>query len=147
MRDYGRWANPILISLLVSCCALAARADSHETEAGAPRIAVISAVDTPRHEGFALAVHVPSDRACLELAQNLASQVGTVVSVVCSDSASGRTVLAAECGYASEENAPEVGRYSRGWAHTRDPYLICVRPPRQRFPARRILPDLEAFRR
>lgn len=109
------------------------------------RIAAISGVHTP-HQGFALSATVPSDRLCLELAQNLASELGIVVHVVCTDPTSGSTTIVAECGYARAGEATKVESYSRGWGHGGDPFLICVPPARDRFRAHRIAPKLDLLR-
>ncbi len=131
------WAVVALCASSVSHPALAAA----ETE----RIAAISGVHVP-HQGFALSATVPSDRMCLELAQNLASELGIKVHVVCTDPSTGGTTIVAECGYADDRDASKVESFSRGWGATHDPYLICVPPDRDRFRAQRILPDLESLR-
>ena len=145
MHQQGSLIHALAIPLLLSSYAAVTNAGSNEVDSVASRLAVVSAVDTPMHEGFALAVHVTSDRLCLKLAQDLAAEIGNVVRLTCTDTATGATSLVAECGYAGEEGASEVGRYSRGWTHDKDPYLICVAPSKNRFPSRRVVPDLTAL--
>lgn len=131
----------ILVAPLVS---LPAAAEGPVAANVSTRIAAISGVHVP-HQGFALSSSVPSDRICLELAQNLASELGIVVHLVCIDPTSGNTTIVAECGYAKERNARAVEGYSHGWGGP-DPFLICVPPDRDRFQAHRIAPTLDALR-
>ncbi len=76
MHHSRRTIFRVLISAvaLVSLPAVAARLEAAE---GGARIAAISGVHVP-HQGFALSATVPSDRTCLELAQNLASELGSL---------------------------------------------------------------------
>ena len=110
------------------------------------RIAAISGVHTP-HQGFALSATVPSDKLCLELAQNLSSELGIVVHVVCTNPISGTTTIVAECGYAQSRSAERVASYSGGWAGSGDQFLICVPPDSKRFEATRVAPEVERLRR
>ena len=141
MRHSRRKMLQVLVpaAVLVS---LPAAAEGREGEEATP-IAVVSGVHEPR-QGFALSTSVPSDRMCVELAQNLASELGIVVHLVCTDPAGGSPTIVAECGYGETRNARKVERY-RHWGRG-DPFLICVPPDRDRFRAQRIVPDLDALR-
>lgn len=116
-----------------------------EEAASTLRIAAISGVHEP-HQGFALSATVPSDRLCVELAQNLASELGIVVHVVCTDAAGGAQTIVAECGFAESPTASSVGSYTHGWGSGDDPYLICISPDPGRLRARRVTPDLDRLR-
>ncbi|GEM_PF-6545862 len=108
-------------------------------------VAAISGVHTP-HQGFALSATVPSDRLCLELAQNLASELGIVVHVVCTNPRNGATTVVAECGYAASRSAERVESYSRGWGGSDERFLICVPPDPGRFAATRVAPEMERLK-
>lgn len=132
-----------LAFLVIACTAARAQADEL-AETDAKRIAVISGIHA--QEGFAVSETVPSDRLCLQLGQNLASELGIAVHVVCTDPATGRSTIAAECGFANDPDAKTVGRYSRGWGDSADPYLICVPRSRDQYRAKQRTPDLEALK-
>lgn len=50
---------------------------------------------------------------CLEVAQNLASELGIVVYVDCADPANGKTTVVAECCDANERHAGELESFYR----------------------------------
>ena len=134
-------SRSISLLLVLACGVIAVPAAADST----PRIAAISGVHTP-HQGFALSATVPSDKLCLELAQNLASELGIVVHVVCTDPKTGATTIVAECGYASSRDSTEVESFSKGWGLAGDPFLLCVPPDPTRFRAIRLAPDVDALR-
>ena len=109
------------------------------------RIAAISGVHTP-HQGFALSSRVPSDRMCLELAQNLASELGIVVHVICTDPTNGSTTTVAECGYAASRSSDEVFSFSRSGSRDGERFLLCVPPDPGRYRAVRVPPDVGRLR-
>ena len=137
----------IAVLLVVPLAALSTSLPTAADSGQAPesRIAAISGVHTP-HQGFALAARVPSDALCLELAQNLASELGIVVHVVCTNPAGGATTVVAECGYARSREAKKVESYTLGWGSSSDPFLICVPPDPDRFNARRVRPNVTTLR-
>ena len=106
------------------------------------RIAAISGVHTP-HQGFALSSIVPSDEMCLELAQNLASELGIVVHVICTDPSSGQATVVAECGYATSATADEVTSFSRTIGRSGERFLLCAPPDPDRFRATRVPPEVD----
>ena len=114
-------------------------------EAAETRIAAISGVHTP-HQGFALSSVVPSDRMCLELAQNLASELGILVHVICTDPSTGETTAVAECGYADDKDASVVDSFSRSGGLGGSRFLVCVPPDPDRFRAERVAPDVAKLR-
>ena len=114
--------------------------DAVEAVTRLERIAVVSGVHPP-HQGFALSTLVVSDDACLALAQNLASELGIQVHVMCTDAATSAITAVAECGFAMESNGPTVGSFFRGGLmQGGTQFLTCIPPTEARFPAERIVP-------
>ena len=133
----------IALGILALLIAGATQAD--EGPVNTQRIAAISGVHTP-HQGFALSATVPSDRMCLDLAQNLSSELGIVVHVICTDPVDGGTTAVAECGYASSREATTVRSFLRSGGVGEKRFLICVPPDPDRFRAERIAPSVAQLR-
>ena len=133
------------IGLGVLALLIAGITHAEEVPSSTQRIAAISGVHTP-HQGFALSATVPSDRMCLNLAQNLSSELGIVVHVICTDPNGGGTTVVAECGYASSREATAVRSFLRSGGVGEKRFLLCVPPDPDRFRAERIAPSVSRLR-